>query len=118
MLWSKKKIYKKKSRSQLSQQFAGKLFQAPKIQIPQSDRPEVVVIWAPFEKQKAKVHIFDRANIEIFQKKKQGILGHTFLKTPPAFSGFITLPLEVPDKTKLHPQKLHKIITPPGNFKA
>ena len=32
------------------------------IQIPQADSPGVVVIWAPFERQKIEVQIFDRAN--------------------------------------------------------
>ena len=36
------------------------------IQIPQADCPEVVVIWAPFERQKIEVHIFERANLSGF----------------------------------------------------
>ena len=31
--------------------------------IPQAHWPEVIVIWAPFERRKVEVHIFDRANI-------------------------------------------------------
>ena len=36
------------------------------IEIPQTDWPEVVVIWAPFERQKIEVHIFERANLSGF----------------------------------------------------
>ena len=36
------------------------------MQIPQADWPEVVVIWAPFERQKIEVHIFERANLSGF----------------------------------------------------
>ena len=36
------------------------------IQIPQADLPEVIVIWAPFERQKIEVHIFERANLSGF----------------------------------------------------
>ena len=45
----------------------------------------------------------------LFQKKKKKQvgggwgLGHTFLKTLLEFFFFFTLPLEIPDKTKLHP---------------
>ena len=39
------------------------------MQIPQADWPEVVVIWAPFERQKIEVHIFERANISGFGTK-------------------------------------------------
>ena len=35
-------------------------------QIPQADWPGVVVIWAPFERQKIEVHIFERANLAGF----------------------------------------------------
>ena len=35
-------------------------------QIPQADWPGVVVIWAPFERQKIEVHIFERANLSGF----------------------------------------------------
>ena len=36
------------------------------IQIPQVDRLEVVVIWAPFERRKIEVHIFEWANLSGF----------------------------------------------------
>ena len=36
------------------------------MQIPQADWPEVVVIWAPFERQKIEVDIFERANLSSF----------------------------------------------------
>ena len=34
--------------------------------MPQADWPEVVVIWAPFERQKIEVYIFERANFSGF----------------------------------------------------
>ena len=34
--------------------------------ISHADWPEVVVIWAPFERQKIEVHIFERANLSGF----------------------------------------------------
>ena len=34
--------------------------------MPQTDWPEVVVIWAPFERQKIEVHIFERTNLSCF----------------------------------------------------
>ena len=47
-------------------------------------------------------------------------LGHAFMKTPLEFSIFFTLPLEIPDKTKLHPWKFHKFLlaTSIGNSKT
>ena len=57
---------RKKSRSQLSRHFPEKPFQAPKIQIPPADWQGLVVIWAPFERQKIEVHIFERANLSGF----------------------------------------------------
>ena len=48
----------------------------------------------------------------LFQKKtKQGRegWGHVFEKNPEIFH-FFTLPLEISDKTKLHPWKFHKIL--------
>ena len=36
------------------------------MQIPQADRPEVVVMWASFERQKVEVRIFERANLSGF----------------------------------------------------
>ena len=59
-------LFKKKTWSQLSRKFAGKLFQENYIQIPQANWSEVVVTWAPFERQKVEVHIFDRANLSGF----------------------------------------------------
>ena len=50
--------------------------------------------------------------IEIFQKKfKQGSWGHNFLKETLGIFRFVTLPLEIPDKMKLHPWKFYKIVT-------
>ena len=34
--------------------------------MPQADWPEVVVIWAPFERQKVGVHIFERDSLLVF----------------------------------------------------
>ena len=47
-------------------------------------------------------------------------LGHAFMKTPLEFSIFFTLPLEIPDKTKLQPWKFHKFLLPTslGNSKT
>ena len=42
------------------------------------------------------------------EKNKQGGSGHTFLTT--GFFYSFTLPLEIPDKSKLHPWKLFKIV--------
>ena len=39
--------------------------------------------------------------------------GYTFLITPMGFSIFFTLPLEILDKTKLHPWIFHKIVLDP-----
>ena len=45
------------------------------------------------------------------RKKKQEGWGHTFFwKTPGIFLSFLTLPLEISEKTKLHPWKFHKIM--------
>ena len=45
----------------------------------------------------------------LFQKEaKYGGQGHTSLKEHPEFLGL--LPLEIPDKTKLHPWTLQKIV--------
>ena len=47
-----------------------------------------------------------------YSKKKpqtDGGWGHALLKTPLEFLIFF-LPLEIPDKTKLHPWKIHKIV--------
>ena len=49
----------------------------------------------------------------LFQKKlKQGSWGYTFLKPLELFILF-TLPLEIPDKTKLNPWTFHKIVLDP-----
>ena len=64
----------------------------------------------------------------LFLKKKtvggggRGVieLGHAFMKTPLELSIFFTLPLEIPDKTKLQPWKFHKFLLPTslGNSKT
>ena len=38
--------------------------------MPQADWPRVVVKWAPFERQKIEVHIFERANLSSFDMWK------------------------------------------------
>ena len=40
----------------------------------------------------------------------RGGWGHTFLKTPLEFFFFFSLPLDIPDKTKLHAWKFLKIV--------
>ena len=40
--------------------------------------------------------------------EERGRWGHTFLNQP-SFGRFFTLPLEIPDITRLHPWKIHKI---------
>ena len=47
-----------------------------------------------------------------WQKKKQKVEDILFWKTPGVFY-FVTLPLEIPDKTKLHPWKFHKTALDP-----
>ena len=50
----------------------------------------------------------------LFQKNiKQGGLSTYFLEKSPGIFHFITLPLEIPNKTKLHPWKFHKIMLHP-----
>ena len=46
-----------------------------------------------------------------FQKKKNkwGACSRSFFEKTLEFLSFFTLPLEVPDKTELHPSKFHKI---------
>ena len=61
-LISKNLNLKKKSRLQLSPHFPEKSFQAPKFIFRSPKLIEVVVIWAPFERRKIEVHIFERAN--------------------------------------------------------
>ena len=47
----------------------------------------------------------------LFQKKNQtGGLRIYFFVTTPGIFRFFTLPLEIQDKTRLHPYKLHKIV--------
>ena len=52
----------------------------------------------------------------LFQKKKQtgGSRGHTFLENPGSFSGFFSVPLEIPGKLKLHPWKFDKVMLHPS----
>ena len=52
----------------------------------------------------------------LFQKKSGG-WGYTLLKTSLEFS-FFTLPLEIPDKTKLNPWIFHKIVLDPLRFQG
>ena len=47
---------------------------------------------------------------------KRGCWGHTFLKKTPGIFRFVTLPLEIPDKMKLHPWKFHQIVSHPLEF--
>ena len=47
------------------------------------------------------------------RKKSRVVEGHTFLKTPLEFLGFLLLPMEIPDKARPHLQKLHKIVLHP-----
>ena len=42
--------------------------------------------------------------------------GYNFWKKAPGFFRFVTLPLEIPDKMKLHPCKFHKIVLHPLEF--
>ena len=49
--------------------------------------------------------------IGLFQKKsKQGRLRIYFLENPPGIFHFLTLSLEIPDKTKLNPLIFHTIV--------
>ena len=42
--------------------------------------------------------------------------GHNFWKKTPGIFRFVTLPLEIPDKMKLHSWKLHKTVLHPLEF--
>ena len=42
--------------------------------------------------------------------------GHTFLNSPPGIFRCFTLSLEISDKTRLYPQKLHKIMLHPSEI--
>ena len=42
------------------------------------------------------------------KKQTERVEDITFLKTPLEFFSFFTLPLEIPDKIRLHPEKLRK----------
>ena len=54
----------------------------------------------------------------LFQKNKQtGVEEMLFEKTPGNFR-FLTLPLKISDKKKVHPWKLQNCVIPLGNFKA
>ena len=53
-------------------------------------------------------------------EKKTGGLRTYIFENPPEIFRFFTLPMEIPNKTRLHPEKLYKIVlaTPLENFKA
>ena len=52
------------------------------IQIPQTDWPEIVVVWAPLERQKVEVDIFDGAKLSGFATwELAGISGKTAIST-------------------------------------
>ena len=57
-----RKVVNRNFRGTFWKTVSGKLI----IQIPQADWPEVVVIWAPFKRQKIEFHIFERANLSGF----------------------------------------------------
>ena len=48
----------------------------------------------------------------LFQKKPRGLRIY-FFENPHVIFEFFTLPLENLDKTRLHPEKLHKIVLHP-----
>ena len=50
------------------------------------------------------------------RKKQTGGLRTYFFKYPLKFLGFLLLPLEITDKTRLHPYKLHKIVLCPSEI--
>lgn len=50
------------------------------------------------------------------RKKNRKAWGNTFFKLPWSFSVFFTLPLKIPEKTKLHPCMFHKIILHPSQI--
>ena len=55
--------------------------------------------------------------IGLFQKKfEQRDWEHTFLKKTLEIFRFVNLPLEIPDKTNLHPWKFQKIVLHPLEF--
>ena len=49
------------------------------------------------------------------KNKEAGLRTYFFEKTP-GFCRFFTLPLEIPDRTRLHPCKLHKIVLHPSEI--
>ena len=49
----------------------------------------------------------------LFQKKLKRELRICFFETPGTFHFFFTLPLEIPDKTKLNPWTFHTIVLDP-----
>ena len=57
-------------------------------------------------------------NIALFQKKtkQEGGVETFFFETLSRIFMFFTLPLENPEITKLHPQKLHKIVLHPSDI--
>ena len=62
-------LRRKANRNFRGKPFAGKPFQAPKTIFKsrkQADWPEVIVIWAPFERQNVEIHIFDKVSLPGF----------------------------------------------------
>ena len=56
---------------------------------------------------------FHRAEITYFEIDIYEIY---FSEKNPGIFRFVTLPLEIPEKTSFHPRKFCKIVTLPGNF--
>ena len=52
------------------------------------------------------------------EKSQTGGLRTNFFEKSPGIFRILTLHLQIPDKTKLQPWKLSKIVTPLGNSKA
>ena len=64
---SKSHIFKNLNlRKKADRNFCGTFLKNRYIQIPQADWPRVIVIWAPFERQRIEVQIFERANLSGF----------------------------------------------------
>ena len=51
-----------------------------------------------------------------FKKKKTGRLTTYFFEKPAGIFRLFTLPMEIRDKTRLHSQKLHKIMLHPSEI--
>ena len=68
---TKSRIFKNLNlRKKADRNFCGIFLKNRYIQIPQADWPRVIVIWAPFERQRIEVHIFERANLSGFGTSK------------------------------------------------